>query len=178
LKAAEGIQIGAPAIAIAGCLALAACASFVDRRDLVTGTSETLTIDSDPAGADCSLLRGSDLIGRLITPGTVAVTTSADDITLLCKKQDYEVSALLLHADSDQASVQAGALIGWGLDIVSSPHYLYAPATKLSLIASREPPDSDYSQAVPTSELSKPGAMPAQPKSIPAPLPKGAPPAQ
>lgn len=154
--------------AVLACLALAACTTFVDRLPLVSSTGEVLAIDTDPPGATCRLLRGDQSLGMVTTPGQIEVETSADDIILLCKKPAYEVSAVVLHADPGQAPAYVGALVGWGADMLQRPHYIYVPATKLSLIASREPPNSTYSQAVPTSDLPKPDAMPAQPGTAPA----------
>ena len=144
---------------------LSGCASYVERLSAVGVGSETLTLATDPSGATCRVLRGNETLATVTTPGEIAVTTSPDDIIVLCKKPEYEIAAVVLHANTDQTPPAAGTVGGWIGDTLDRPHYLYDPTTRLSLMASREPPNSDYSQAAPTSEL-KPGdtnPMPPEP---------------
>jgi hypothetical protein len=57
----------------------ASCAS------VVSGTSQTLTLETVPAAADCTLTRKGLSIGRVNpTPGAVLVQRTRDDITVTC----------------------------------------------------------------------------------------------
>jgi hypothetical protein len=169
-----GIRAGRAAasfIALIGttlaCAALSGCTDFIDRRADVSFTDELISVESDPPGAACGISRNGLLLDTLITPGSINIATGPEDIVLVCKKQDYEVAAAVLHSDTNQAPVVLGVLAGWAVDLVQQPHYSYEPDTHVTLIASREPSNSSYSQTTPTSDLTAPGAGPAPPRTMP-----------
>lgn len=66
-------------------LSMAGCAS------MTSGTSQTITVNTTPAGAECEFLRQGISIGSIAsTPGSLVVRRSKHDITINCSKDGYE----------------------------------------------------------------------------------------
>jgi hypothetical protein len=71
-------------------LSLAGCGA------LVHGTSQTVTITSEPTGADCKLSRDGRKIGELSsTPGQVLVDRSRAPVSLTCEKRGYKPATVV-----------------------------------------------------------------------------------
>ncbi|HUN51099.1 MAG TPA: hypothetical protein VMU42_08275 [Candidatus Sulfotelmatobacter sp.] len=63
---------------------LGACAT------VTTGTSETVTVITDPAGATCKLTRNGQAVGVINpSPGSVRLDKSKDDVAITCSKDGY-----------------------------------------------------------------------------------------
>lgn len=97
-------------------VALAGCSTVVD------GRHQTLTVKSDPAGADCSIDRKGEVIARINpTPGTVTIRKTKDDITIVCRKDGYETASLFERSGVTTATygnilLGLSAPVGWGVD--------------------------------------------------------------
>jgi hypothetical protein len=84
----------------------AGCAS------VVSGTSQTLTLDTVPAGADCTLTRKGLSIGRVNpTPGAVVVQRTRDDITVSCTRDGYQTGTFVNKSGLEGATF--GNISGW-----------------------------------------------------------------
>lgn len=94
--------------------------------------NETLSLETDPTGASCRLLRGGEDLGKLETPGRIELTPSREDILVLCEKPSYHTAAVVLHAEAPLPSA-SGA--GWPSDMRQQPRYRYAPTLLLKLTA-------------------------------------------
>ena len=124
---------------------VAGCAS------VISGTSQTLTLDTVPSGADCSLTRKGLVIGRVNpTPGAVYVQRTHDDITVSCTKEGYQTGSFLNKSGLEAATlgnVILGGLVGVVVDAASGANNKYdekmrivlAPAVAQGVAAA--PPD-------------------------------------
>ena len=72
---------------------LAACASIID------GNSQTLTFNSNPPGANCTLTRNGVAIGNVTTPGGIVVEKTKHDISAVCSKDGYDDSTIMLKSE-------------------------------------------------------------------------------
>ena len=62
-------------------VSLSACSSIIE------GTSQEILVNTNPAGANCSLVREGTSIGRIDpTPGAVTIKKTKHDITVECSK--------------------------------------------------------------------------------------------
>ena len=69
---------------------------------VVSGTSQTLAVDSEPKGAACTIDQKGALIGVIdATPGTAKVPRSIHDIVVSCTLSGYEKSDNVLAARSN-----------------------------------------------------------------------------
>lgn len=92
-------------------LILAGCSSVTE------GTSQALTIATDPPGAECTLIRAGQNIGRTVTPGVVTVHKARNDIGLACRLPGYEDGKALIKYDM-AASTVGNVLIGGGIGLI------------------------------------------------------------
>lgn len=130
------MRTGALGAVLASALALSGCADmdadFSGVTNAVLDPNQTLSLETDPTGASCRLLRGGEDLGKLETPGRIELTPSRDDVLVLCEKPDYHTAAAVLHAEARPPSA-SGA--GWPSDMRQQPHYRYAPTLLLKLTA-------------------------------------------
>jgi len=119
-------------VAIAMAFSAAGCAS------VVSGTSQTLTLDTEPAGADCSLTRKGVVIGRVNpTPGTVLVQRTRDDITVSCARDGYQTGAFINKAGLEATTfgnIILGGLVGVAIDSASGANNKYDAIMRITLV--------------------------------------------
>jgi hypothetical protein len=97
-----------------GTLALQSCAS------VTTGTTQSLTVVTEPAGAQCKLLRGesASVVGVVSqTPTTMRIDKSGEIMTIECTKEGHEVTRTYLEPDF-QAMTLGNAIIGGGIGLM------------------------------------------------------------
>ena len=69
---------------------------------VLSGTSQKITANTTPTGADCSLTRDGLVIGRVNpTPGQTEVSTNRSGITVNCKKDGYQDASTVDAAGFD-----------------------------------------------------------------------------
>ncbi len=74
-------------------LANAACATVVE------GSTQEITVASDPQGAHCFIEQAGDIVGRVTTPGTAQIDKSKNDLVISCSKEGYETAKVKNRAD-------------------------------------------------------------------------------
>lgn len=108
------------------------CSSIVD------GTSQTLTINTTPSGANCVLNRNGVAIGNVQnTPGGIVVEKTKHDIIVTCSKEGYEDATF--HNKSDVAGATFGNIIlgggiGWAIDSASGADNKYTEIMNITLL--------------------------------------------
>jgi hypothetical protein len=140
-------------------LSLAGCSSIIE------GTTETLSFDSNPPGADCTLVRNGETIGSVHTPSGVVVKKTKYDINVLCKKDGYQDGTAYLHSDAAGATfgnIILGGGIGWAIDSASGADNKYTEHTTVTLVpVVANDPSASAAQADPTVAV-KPGDVEAR----------------
>ncbi len=90
-------------------LSLGACSSIVN------GTTQDITVNTNPPGADCRLEREGQVIARVQnTPSTANVSKTKHDITIVCDKEGYQTATYLNDSGWESGSGAAGI----ALDVV------------------------------------------------------------
>jgi hypothetical protein len=108
---------------------------------VVHGTSQTVAITSEPAGANCQLSRDGEKIGELSsTPGQVLITRSRVPVSVTCEKPGYQAATVVDTADI--SPVYAGDLLWFpwtpitaGVDAVSGAGEAYDSPVQVRLAA-------------------------------------------
>lgn len=111
-------------------LLLAACSTVTE------GTSQTLSFDSMPQGADCKLTRLGAVIGQVRTPGAVVVQKTKHDIAVNCTKEGFAETSANVKSDYAAATfgnIILGGGIGWAIDASSGAHNKYDANTMVTL---------------------------------------------
>lgn len=101
------------AAAAGSLLLLSGCSSIVD------GHSQTLTFQSNPEGAECTLNRNGATLTKLTTPGQFRVDKTKYDIHVTCSKEGYEDATHFIKSDIAGATfgnIILGGGIGWIVD--------------------------------------------------------------
>jgi hypothetical protein len=145
--------------AIAMMAGVGGCAS------VISGTSQTLTLDTVPSGADCSLSRKGLVIGHVNpTPGGIYVQRTHDDITVSCTKEGYQTGSFLNKSGLEAATfgnIILGGLVGVFVDAASGANNKYDEKMRIVLAPTDEalratsPPDGALA---PTAEFRCPAA--------------------
>tara|TARA_R110002110_G_scaffold374185_1_gene584015 strand:- start:366 stop:791 length:426 start_codon:yes stop_codon:yes gene_type:complete len=113
-------------------VSLPGCSSIIE------GTSQEILVNTNPAGADCSLVREGISIGRIDpTPGAVTIKKTKHDITVECSKAGYSDATYLNHSDVAGATVGnvlLGGGIGWAIDSASGADNKYDSPVNMTLV--------------------------------------------
>jgi hypothetical protein len=119
-------------VLFAAVLPLAACSSIIE------GTSQKIAINTDPAGANCTLMREGKAIGSVeSTPGSVVIQKTKYDITVLCDKPGFTQASYLNRSGAAGATfgnIIAGGGIGWAVDSASGADNKYDGAVNITLV--------------------------------------------
>jgi hypothetical protein len=119
------LVLAAAAIAVSGC------------SSVIEGTSQTLSFESNPPGANCSLERNNAPIGNVTTPGGIVVQKTKHNILVTCKKEGYQDAKATLKSEVAGATfgnIILGGGIGWAIDSASGADNKYNSITTVSLV--------------------------------------------
>ena len=111
---------------VLGCLAAGLVASGC--ASTLEGTTQTITLMTNPPGATCKLLREGQAIASVTTPGGTVVKKTKHDIRVECEKEGYETSTDMLKSGIEGATwgnIILGGGIGWLIDSASGADNRY-----------------------------------------------------
>jgi hypothetical protein len=119
-------------------LALPGCATIVH------GTSQNLTVTTNPPGASCRLERDGEVLAVVNpTPATVRVNKGRSDITATCTRDGHDPTTHNHRSEfgaATFANVIAGGLIGVAVDAASGANSHYPPEFVMNLQVTGGPP--------------------------------------
>ena len=111
---------------------LSACSSIIE------GTSQEIMINTNPAGANCSLERQGLSIARIDpTPGAATIKKTKYDIVVKCNKDGYQEATYLNHSGSAGATfgnIVLGGGIGWAVDSAAGADNKYDSPVNITLV--------------------------------------------
>lgn len=103
---------------------------------IVSGTTQDVTLDTNPHGAACELKREGVMIAKVAeTPQKIEVDKTKHDIHVTCHKEGYEEATAVLESGVESATfgnIILGGGIGWAIDSAAGadnkyPEYLTLP---------------------------------------------------
>lgn len=113
-------------------LILGGCSSIIE------GTSQQITVNTNPPGANCSLNRQGLSIARINpTPGATTIKKDKYDISISCTKKGYQEATYLNHsgvAGATVGNIILGGGIGWAIDSASGADNKYDSPVNITLI--------------------------------------------
>ena len=116
---------------------LSACAT------LVNGTSQNVTVSTNPPGANCTLDRIGARVGAIpATPGSVRVDKSKNDLSVTCAKDGYQTATVSRPPSFGAATfgnIIAGGVVGVVVDAASGANYTYPDDIRIDLAANPAP---------------------------------------
>ena len=111
---------------------LALAASLSACSTITTGTTQSMTVSTDPSGATCHLTRGARTVAVVNpTPGTVTVDKSKDSMSVLCRKDGFQDTAQTIDTEFQAmtlGNVLIGGVVGLGVDIATGAINKYPTA--------------------------------------------------
>ena len=105
---------------------------------IVEGTDQTVTVDSEPRGAECLMTREGAGIGTIrATPETVIVDRGDEDIKISCEKEGYLTTIATLPSELEGmtfGNLLFGGLIGVAVDAASDANSKYPEAISIQMV--------------------------------------------
>ncbi len=142
-------------------VSIAGCAS------VTSGTSQVIAVNSDPAGADCTLTREGLSLGTVKTPGPVTIKRDSRPVHVSCRMPGYEDSKVVLNSRYETATMGnmiLGGAIGMMVDSSTGASNRYDAQVTVPLT-----PLAGGQVPVPV-----PGAAPTYPSAVPPSAPAAA----
>ena len=131
---------------------------------VTTGTTQPINIDSDPAGAECTLMRGGAQLSTVTTPAPVTVKRDSQTIHVRCKKEGYEEGLVVMNSRFEAmtvGNVLVGGLVGVIVDASTGANSKYDPYVMVRM-AALSPADAAVAAARPRSPPTPPPAAPVE----------------
>ncbi|MFZ5609715.1 MAG: hypothetical protein ACOY99_08895 [Pseudomonadota bacterium] len=122
----QSIIVLAPMMAVLG-----SCAS------IISGTSQEITINTNPTGAKCLLERNGQPLAKVDTPETITIKKTKHDITVTCDKDGFETATYFVKSEIQDATwgnIVAGGGIGWAIDSASGADNKYERYVNVTLV--------------------------------------------
>jgi hypothetical protein len=129
-----GLQMNIKSVAAIAAIgaALSGCGTITQ------GTSQNITITSNPAGAHCDLTRKGEHVATLDkTPGTVKVDKTKNDILLTCDLPGYQQASTNLESGYGAGTfgnIILGGVIGWGIDSATGADNKYPSTAQVNFV--------------------------------------------
>lgn len=126
---------------LAGLLVLTCLATSC--ATVTTGTSQTITVETEPPGASCKMTRDNETIGVVNpTPGSVTIGKDKDDIDISCELSGYHTTTKNLDSSFQGmtlGNVILGGIIGIAIDAGSGAMNEYPSSISLRLMPENFP---------------------------------------
>lgn len=114
---------------------------------LTKGSTQTVTVDTDPSGAVCTLTRDAKPLAVVNpTPGSVPITKSSGAISVICKKDKYLDAAGTMTSEFQAVTfgnILFGGLIGIAVDAASGATHEYPAQVTITMIPAQFPTLTD-----------------------------------
>jgi len=104
---------------------------------VASGTTQDLTFDSVPQGAECTMVREGELISKFTTPTTIEVSRDKDDLHIVCKKEGYHDASNVIDSEIEATTVGnvlLGGLVGWAVDSATGADNHYDEHLTVTLV--------------------------------------------
>jgi hypothetical protein len=127
---------------------LSGCAS------ILSGTTQTTTIETKPDGARCEVVRDGKVVASVNkTPGSVSFPKTNDDAELICKKEGFNDVKVPMESGIDGWSAAniilfpTGTVIGYGIDSSTGAINAYPEKASVDFHTGKSSTDVDEAKA-------------------------------
>lgn len=104
---------------------------------LTKGTSQTVTVNTDPPGAVCNLSRDAQPLAVINpTPGSASISKSSKPVSVLCTKASFMDASGTMSSEFQAmtfGNIIFGGLIGIAVDAASGATHEYPPIVTITL---------------------------------------------
>jgi hypothetical protein len=113
---------------------------------VTSGKDQTLSFDTDPAGADCTLVQSGVDVARFKTPKTLSVRRANSPLIVACSKPGYQQTRAMIASTISAGAwgnLIVGGLIGVMVDQSSGAAFRYYDPPRLVLLSASDAPPED-----------------------------------
>lgn len=118
-------------------LALVSLSTLTGCATILSGSSQTITLQTNPDGARCELQREGRIIGAVeSTPGAVTIKKTKHDIDVICVKPGFSQSKEFAKSGVEGAvfgNILLGGFIGWAVDSAAGTDNKYPDVITINL---------------------------------------------
>jgi hypothetical protein len=118
--------------ALAATAILGACSSIAE------GTSQQISVVTNPPGAACKFHRNGEIVGMVNpTPGGALIKKTKHHIEVVCDKDGYQEARYLNKSGIQEATfgnIILGGGIGWAIDSASGADNKYEDAVNITMV--------------------------------------------
>jgi hypothetical protein len=112
-------------------------ASLAGCSTITTGTTQSILVDSNPAGAVCRFSRSDREVGVVNpTPGMLMITKDKEPITVICTKSSFYPNTGVLLANFEPmtlGNILLGGIVGIIVDAASGADHKYDATLNVTL---------------------------------------------
>lgn len=105
---------------------------------VVSGTTQSIGVNTDPEGADCKFTRKGTLVGRVNpTPGTIQIGKDYENVSVSCRKEGFEETTGVIGSEFQAmtfGNILLGGVIGVVVDAASGAMMKYPESVTFTLI--------------------------------------------
>lgn len=98
---------------------------------ITKGSTQNIYIQTDRVeAADCTIIDGTGMVHKVVTPGMIHVQKSKNPLDVRCKKEGYRDGIMIVPSNFQEMTAGnfiAGGIIGLGIDAASGAMNKYNP---------------------------------------------------
>lgn len=120
------------AVTMTGALHVGACAT------ITKGTTQAVSLNTPGApGAQCTLTSNAIGSKTLITPATIVLDKSQENVAVTCKKECFQDGAGIIASSTETmaaGNILVGGVVGLGVDAVSGAMNKYNAENQIAMV--------------------------------------------
>ena len=104
---------------------------------IIAGRSQTITLNTNPPGARCEVLREGRIVGTVeTTPGAITLDKTKYDMDVVCKKEGFTEGKEFAESGTEGSTfgnIILGGGIGWAIDSAAGADNKYPDVVTVNL---------------------------------------------
>lgn len=114
---------------------------------ILSGRSQTITLNTNPPGARCELIREGRVVGTVEnTPGAITLDKTKHDMDVVCSKDGFTESKAYAESGTEGATfgnIILGGVVGWAVDSASGADNKYPDVVIVNLVPVTDLPNPE-----------------------------------
>lgn len=110
---------------------------------ILSGRSQTITLNTNPPGARCEVVREGRIVGTVEnTPGAITLDKTKHDMDVVCKKDGFTESKAFAESGTEGSTfgnILLGGGIGWAIDSAAGADNKYPEVVTINLVPISQP---------------------------------------
>lgn len=102
----------------------------------MSGTTQNITVNSEPDGAECTIVRQNVVLHKVTTPDTIEIDKTKHDLSIKCELSGYFPETVSIDSEiqgSTWGNIILSGGIGWAIDSARGADNKYADTVMFRL---------------------------------------------